>query len=197
MMNTIKIHILFASSLSILVALCTWTVATAYITCCKWASTSATYTYDPSLPSTFQSGISDSAFTWTNSSSSSWAWVNSPTPGSLIKYGALDSAGNVLAATTLTRVGPPTYPTITKIDMKLDSAENWYTGTGTPGSAQKDLRFIATHEFGHGLGLEHSQSANCPGGSSNATMCAGYTNGTTHLRSLQSDDNSGLQFLYP
>ncbi len=194
MFHSAKVQVFISGGLALTIALCTWITVSAYVTqCCKWSGNSATYTYDLSLPSSFQSAVSAAAFTWTNSSSSSWSWTNSPTPGNLVRHGAIDGAGNTLAATTNTYSGS----TITKMDMKFDSAESWYTGSGTPSGTQKDLQSIATHEFGHGLGLSHTQSMNCPGNSTNATMCAGYTSGTTHLRSLQSDDNSGVQFLYP
>ncbi len=88
--------------------------------------------------------------------------------------------------------------TIYKIEIKYDSAENWYTGTGTPGADQVDAWSVATHEFGHALGLRETQPVNCPGGGGNATMCPsseGY--GVTYARTLEYDDRLGVTVAYP
>ena len=41
-------------------------------------------------------------------------------------------------------------------DMWFDRAENWYGGTGTPGAGQTDAWSISAHEFGHWVGLNHT-----------------------------------------
>jgi hypothetical protein len=53
-----------------------------------------------------------------------------------------------------------------------------------------DFESIITHEMGHFLGLAHS-------GDSSATMYAHYTQGSTAMRSLTSDDVAGLCSIYP
>ncbi len=63
---------------------------------------------------------------------------------------------------------------ITQFYIEYDNAENWYTGTGTPGPTQVALESIAAHEFGHALGMCHTQASHCPGNSTDATMCSGY-----------------------
>ncbi len=86
---------------------------------------------------------------------------------------------------------------ITQFYIEYDNAEFWYTGTGTPGPTQVDLESIAAHEFGHALGMCHTQASHCPGNSTDATMCSGYLLGTKYLRSLASDDRSGVSAAYP
>jgi hypothetical protein len=58
------------------------------------------------------------------------------------------------------------------------------------GSGEIDLSSVLTHEAGHVLGLDHSIFVG-------ATMRAGYTTDDTSLRSLTSDDESGICALFP
>jgi len=78
---------------------------------------------------------------------------------------------------------------LTEFDMNFN--EQTYTFVdGQPGSGrQVDLQSVATHEFGHSLGLDHSNQ-------SSATMYASYDNGTGQ-RSLSQDDTNGVCALYP
>ena len=59
-----------------------------------------------------------------------------------------------------------------------------------PGPSDVDLDSLLTHEAGHLLGLAHSRDVA-------ATMIAGYTAGSTSLRSLAPDDVAGLCAIYP
>ena len=73
--------------------------------------------------------------------------------------------------------------------MYFRSTTNWYNGVGTPGSGQYDLRSVATHEFGHLLGLGHSATQT-------ATMVSGIDPGTTFKRTLHPDDRLGRCEVY-
>ena len=52
-----------------------------------------------------------------------------------------------------------------------------------------DLQSVATHEYGHALGLGHSSAAG-------ATMLPTITLGSTVARSIEADDIAGLQAIY-
>jgi hypothetical protein len=193
-MKTRRLQGAVALALAITIALVAWKAANAYNICCSWSGDSAIYTYDLSLPGSFENGTWYGANVWTQVSTSSWVWVNSPNPGNLVKYGSLDGAGGTLAVTTLSLSGS----TITGIEIEYDSAENWYTGSGTPAGNQVDLRSAAAHEFGHGLGLDHATpNEHCPGNQYDATMCQSFAAGTTHFRTLEADDRGGVSYLYP
>ena len=65
----------------------------------------------------------------------------------------------------------------------------WADGPGLVGGNQADLQGIGCHEYGHALGLAHSQF----GG---VTMQNGGTGNDTSLRSIEPDDIAGLQAIY-
>lgn len=93
---------------------------------------------------------------------------------------------NTLAKTTVT------YDTetgeILDADIELNHAYNEFT-TGDEYVAY-DLQSILTHEFGHFLGLDHTDDLS-------ATMNPGYQEGTTELRSIAPDDEAALCAVYP
>lgn len=194
-----KISILIISSLlAIMIALLTHSFVNAYSICCHWPNNYAYYRYDTSLPDSFKSATDFGANVWTNVISSSWAWYLNYSGSNYIKYGYIDGAGNFLAVTTQI-YSTPSYHLIS-IEIKYDSAENWYTGSGTPSGSQFDLRSTAVHEFGHALGFNHTQSSYCSGGGAgyqDATMCPGQAYGNTYKRTLEYDDINGLVALYP
>jgi uncharacterized repeat protein (TIGR02543 family) len=69
-------------------------------------------------------------------------------------------------------------------DTHFDEAESWTV---------QDLTVVAMHEFGHALGLDHTQASNCPGPDGRlALMCPIYKDQT----GLEPDDIAGIQALY-
>lgn len=71
---------------------------------------------------------------------------------------------------------------IVEADVTFNNAYTWSTnGTGY------DTWSVAAHEFGHTLGIHHTELGSGP------TMYAFYTSGTTHPRDLDSDDKAALQ----
>jgi len=191
-----RLQLVVAFGFALVTALIAWKSTRAYVVNYTWSTNTASFTYDPSLPTGFYSGVSSGAYAWNDVGTSSWAWYNSPSGGNWMKYGYIDGNGNAAAGMTPTICNPGGH--LCKIEIKFESGEYWYTGSGTPLSYQVDLRSVATHEFGHALGLGHTQTMpNCPGNVSDATMCPSLPAGTTYFRSLQGDDRLAVSTVYP
>ncbi|MFN8423630.1 MAG: matrixin family metalloprotease [Anaerolineae bacterium] len=114
----------------------------------KWASTSQKY--DPhTLAANWQSVASFGAAQWTNVTPSPFNWSVDNNSTNDVTKAAIDGAGGTLAVTTVYYSGS----TITRMTVKFDQSENWYTGSGTPGSSQIDAQSVSAHEFGHSAGI--------------------------------------------
>lgn len=159
----------------------------------KWAVDSTTYKYGSNLPTDFRAGNDYGAAVWTSEANSNWIYAYNSSSSNYVDYVYIDGPTSVAAYTTRTIYNG----FIVSFKIEYDNSEDWYTSTGVPGTNQVDLRSIAAHEMGHGLGLHHTQSRYCPGTSSNATMCSGYPLGTTYPRTLEADDRDGLAAMYP
>ncbi len=159
----------------------------------KWTQTPI---YDKhTLSSAWASAITFGSSQWTLSTSI-FQWQPGDSGSNDVYSGAIDGAGATLATTTRTSSNG----IISRMTIKFDSGESWYTGSGTPSSTQYDLRSAATHEFGHGLGLSHTQSSFCTSSildSAKPTMCASLQKAKTYPRSLQGDDKNGASAIYP
>ena len=106
-----------------------------------------------------------------------------------IAFGALDSKGSDSdIAEAFTRNVPVTNKLI-ECDIQFSSKKKWYTKQdGVPGSDESDFLSVALHEFGHCLGLDHSDIANAV---MNGALPAGQVR-----RTLHNDDLAGRDFLY-
>jgi hypothetical protein len=116
-------------------------------------------------------------------------------------YGPIDGRLNVLAF-VVTCTFPGTNE-LKHFQMKFDSAENWYTGTGTPGSSAFDVWGVAAHEFGHATGFSGPYAKghfNPRGGvctsSPKHTMCPTISLGSTGSRSLEEHERHTFRNVY-
>jgi hypothetical protein len=75
-------------------------------------------------------------------------------------------------------------------DIEVNTADNTFTTSDTPGPDDVDLLAVLTHEAGHFTGLAHT--AVMP-----ATMFPSYTDGTIGIRTLQPDDEAAICAAYP
>lgn len=75
-------------------------------------------------------------------------------------------------------------------DIEVNTADNTFSTSATPGVDDVDLLSVLTHETGHFQGLAHT--AVMP-----ATMFASYTPGTSAIRTLQPDDEAAICVAYP
>lgn len=160
----------------------------------KWPPASIIYDYH-TLTSSWKSAVSYGSSRW-NMTGSLFEWAPGESGENDVYRDYIDGAGKVVGATS-------TWPqlacgTITRMTLRFDTSEKWYVDSGTtPSSSQMDARSVAAHEFGHGLGLAHTQSSRCTGSESALpTMCASYPAGKTYFRSLQQDDKDGVLSLY-
>jgi hypothetical protein len=94
--------------------------------------------------------------------------------------------------------GPPSKRRIVEFDILFDTDYNWgYAGDtnevdlGDPNFM--DLQNIATHELGHGIGLDDQTDENA---CSEVTMFGESQEGETKKRTLEPPDIKGLQKLY-
>jgi hypothetical protein len=100
-----------------------------------------------------------------------------------VVWAPLDGATLGVACTWFGTSGSPR--PLVEFDMELDPDWDWTTSTS---GVQTDLQSVATHEFGHALGLGHSSNQA-------AVMYAAYQAGSLK-RSLHSDDVNGVLAIY-
>lgn len=86
--------------------------------------------------------------------------------------------------------GPPKMREIIEFDVLFDTNFTW--GNATFSSSVMDLQNIATHELGHGAGLDDLYEIEC----SEETMYGYSDYGETKKRTLEAGDIAGIQELY-
>jgi hypothetical protein len=156
---------------------------------CEWPTNNPVYD-GHTLTSSWNSAVSNGRTQWNNVTTSSLNILRNDTSNNDVTLGA--TGGQVATNARLCSGG-----TITDDDIVFTSSFTWYTGTGSPGGSW-DAWSVATHEFGHYIGFEHTQTELCSGSeSTRPTMCVGYSAGKTYKRSLEFDDRNGLEIIYP
>ncbi len=125
-------------------------------------------------------------FSFTNSGTTTAGTgaCNNSTDGSNTVGWAVQS-GSTLAVTCTWYSTAPNPDDAVEFDMEIDPGWTWTTGTS---GINTDLQSVATHEFGHALGLGHSAI-------SAAVMYPSYTQGT-NKRTLHADDIAGIIAIY-
>jgi hypothetical protein len=106
--------------------------------------------------------------------------------------GSMGTEGSLLGVTILTEDLPT--GEITDADVVMDSAEAWVISTDCD---DFDFLTVLTHEYGHSVGIHHSE-VSAPV-STRPSMTAFYfcDAGTASGRTLEPDDEAALQCLYP
>lgn len=135
-------------------------------------------TFNDNNPADFPTGTESVAFTTV---STDYVRVGPPqTPGTIYTF---TECSNQETITT-------TSPAIV-FDADIAFSPNVEFSTSTPPLANDiDLQSVATHEFGHALGLDHS-------GIAHAVMFPAGDTGESQQRILSTDDLIGISFLYP
>ena len=147
------------------------------------------------------SGIQSSAATWDNQTSASlFGNVTASSTANFdtyadgqneISFGNYSQSG-VIAVTRIWGYfsGKPNSRYITQFDLMFDTDFAW--GDAEVNAALMDLKNIATHELGHGVGLNDMYTSSCQ----EVTMY-GYSNfGEITKRTLAAPDIQGLRILY-
>lgn len=143
------------------------------------------------------SAISTSAETWDNATSKE-LFKDTYAIDSRAKYGKLDGKNSIVFGTaspgTIAVTSTWYYTStgqIVEFDMKFNTYYTW--GNASLNSRVMDLRNIATHELGHGVGMIDIYASSC----SNVTMYGYGAIGETNKRTLEQLDINGLLSLYP
>ncbi|HYD69913.1 matrixin family metalloprotease [Azospirillum sp.] len=84
---------------------------------------------------------------------------------------------------------PDAAPHLKECDIRFNINKKWYTkATGTPAEGENDLLSVAMHEFGHCLGLQHSEIS--------GTVMRDHLLLSKTQRTLTQDDIDGRNDIY-
>ena len=173
-------------------------ITEAYTTFGKWASSSVVYYINPSnhdvTATAAEAAVRAGASAWTQQSGANFQFayggrVSATTTGydsrNIVIFRNVANSGAIATTYYWTSGG-----TVVDADIIFWDG-GWTFFTGSSGcSSGAYIEDIATHEFGHALGLRHSSVTG-------ATMYASYSRCSTQVRSLAADDIAGVRALYP
>lgn len=186
------------------VPITTSTSSSCYAIFGKWSRTPVNYVINPTSSQGLSSGsitssISAAAETWDSAVSKNlfgdaYGTNNNIHSGTydgsnVIDFGPYGSA-NVIAVTSIW------YNTWTKqiyeFDMRFNEAFTWGNAATNSNPTLMDIRDIATHELGHGVGLKDLYSSTC----SQATMYGYASYRETKKSTLETGDINGIRQIY-
>ncbi|MDP2926325.1 MAG: matrixin family metalloprotease [Nanoarchaeota archaeon] len=167
----------------------------------KWNTLPVSYYINPKNPQGLSQGFITSAI-----STSAETWDSATTPelfndtykvDSSVRYGKQDfkntlafgSTGRGIIAVTRYWYYPSTMQLV-EFDILFNTRYKW--GNAALNPSLMDLQNIATHELGHGVGLDDIYTSSC----NQVTMYGYSTNGETIKRTLETPDVTGLQTIY-
>lgn len=155
----------------------------------SWPSYDAVYKIDTSIPTSWINSIDSAANAWTNVSPSPFTFVNSPnTPnnnsislGPVADYGTPAYSGQSFQGSTLLQV------------ITIFNNQRTFDVNIPPADSSFSVQALMTHEFGHWLDLKDVYGSSC----FHVTMFAGVGTGEFHQITLEAEDKSGINWLYP
>ena len=139
-------------------------------------------TFDSFITRTsFKEEITESLANWENIANIRFV-LTEDSPSVDIRFGwmEIDGPGGVLGQTTV-----PVSGRLSKVIVGLDVEEDWFLNGDAPPN-KIDFSSTVTHEVGHAIGIDHSQS-------SNALMNASYS---TNIFELREDDINAAVHIY-
>ncbi len=172
----------------------------------KWNGATTSFRINPNFPDTALAGPAEkqietllcAAAAWREQSRSQFQFVylgtttrntfNQNDGVNIIAYSSADG-GDALAATLIDGQGSRATAFDVLFFDKTNGTKNRWSGSGLPQPGEYDIGGVATHELGHGLGLDHSAIPQ-------ATMFASASGRAIGLRTLHPDDRDGVEFLY-
>lgn len=159
---------------------------------------------DSGMASEFvRSTVDTSATTWNSQTSfdfygssvldngANWE-TNTPDFTNEVSFGPYSNSG-VIAVTNVWGYfgGPPQTREIVDFDILFNTHYTW-GNSDSDGNLVMDFQNIATHELGHGFGLDDMYDTSC-----SAVTMYGYSDyGETQKRTLETPDVTGIQALY-
>lgn len=170
----------------------------------KWTTLPVSYIVHPDLEATVGGAIFAGAETWDAATTTSelfsdtykvegeLSWdSDAPDGRNELLFGDYPEP-NVIAVTVVWGYfsGPPSIRKIIEFDIMFDTDFVW--GDATTNPAVMDLQNIATHEIGHGAGLDDVYETAC----AEVTMYGYSDYGETIKRTLEAPDITGIQTLY-